>query len=116
MLARRRGSEDSGLPRGVQVFLHSLKRSLTSRFPDVAVYLTGSYASGEWLDDSDIDLIIVSEGFKGMELGRRYNTVKKLAPPGFSLDILAYTPEEYAQAKRRSFILRDMMNYAHRVA
>lgn len=80
--------------------------------PDIEVYLAGSWARGDWLTDSDVDLIVVSRKFKGLNLGERYRVVKNLAPPGYSLDILTYTPSEFRKAKSRSIILQDMMEYA----
>ena len=59
------------------------------------VYLVGSWARGDWLLDSDVDLIVVSKRFEGLSLGERYRLVKSLTPPGRSLDVLAYTPEEF---------------------
>jgi len=79
---------------------------------DVDIYLCGSYARGDWLKDSDVDLIVVSKIFAGLDIGSRFALVKRLMDPGFSLDILAYTPNEFEKAKNKSVILEDMLNYA----
>ncbi len=42
------------------------------------VCLCGSYARGDWLKDSDVDLIIVSKVFDRMDVGARFSLVKKL--------------------------------------
>jgi len=83
--------------------------------PEVAVYLCGSYARGDWLKDSDIDLIVISKIFAGMDVGSRFVLVKRLMDPGFSLDMLAYTPGEFEEGRSRSTILEDMLNYAVKV-
>lgn len=68
------------------------------------------------MDDSDVDLIVVSRKFRGMDVGNRYRLVKYLSRPGFSLEVLAYTPEEFRRGMRHSIILGDMMAYAKKIA
>ena len=76
------------------------------------IYLAGSYAKGDWLEDSDIDLIIISKIFQGKDIGKRYSTIKKLASSGFSLEVLAYSPSDFKRYSKRSAILRDMLETA----
>ncbi len=75
------------------------------------IYLFGSYAKGDWLDDSDLDLIVVSERFEGLDLGRRYLMVESLLPEGLSLEVLTYTPKEFKRALKISLIIQDAMEY-----
>lgn len=112
------GSEPvvSRLPEALQGYLKALLEGLRRLDPEVEVYLTGSYARGDWLEDSDVDLIVVSRLFEGLELGERYRMVKEAAPSGFGLEALTYTPEEFERAKVRSVILQDMLEYAVRLA
>jgi len=100
------------IPREIRGYLDGLLRKLRGVDPHVEVYLIGSYARGDWLRDSDIDLIIVSKAFKGLDLGRRYRLVKELAGAGFGLDLLTYTPEEFKKMKKRSIIIQDALEYA----
>jgi len=79
---------------------------------EAEVYLCGSYARGDWLKDSDVDLVLISKVFAGMDVGSRFAWVKRLMGPGFSLDVLAYTPSEFDQTRSRSVILQDMLNCA----
>lgn len=83
---------------------------------DVEVYLFGSYARCDWLVDSDIDLIVVSDGFKGLDLGRRYAFVRRFLPPGRGFEILTYTRDEFEEAKRRSIVVQDASEYWVRIA
>ncbi|MEM3569141.1 MAG: nucleotidyltransferase domain-containing protein [Candidatus Jordarchaeales archaeon] len=46
--------EGRRLPMEVEEWLRELVRSLREVEPDVEVYLTGSYARGDWPDDSDV--------------------------------------------------------------
>ena len=78
---------------------------------EVEVYLFGSYARGDWLVDSDIDLIVVSPGLRGLDFGRRYALLRRLLPLDRGFEILAYTPEEFEDVKRRSVVIQDAMEY-----
>ncbi len=92
--------------------LRRLVEALKSLDPEVEIYLCGSYARGDWLKDSDVDLIVISKIFAGLHIGARFARVKRLMDPGLSLDTLAYTPSEFEEARSRSTILEDMLNYA----
>ncbi len=86
-------------------FLETLRK----RDPEAKVFLCGSYARGDWLKDSDVDLIVVSRIFSKLDVGKRFVLVKKLMGPGCSLDLLAFTPKEFGRAAERSMIVEDML-------
>jgi len=64
--------------------------------------LFGSQAKGVAAEESDIDLLVISEAFRGKDIFQRVemtkeaevNTVRRFVVP---LDIIAMTPEEYEQ-------------------
>jgi predicted nucleotidyltransferase len=62
----------------------------------VSIYLFGSLASGNFQEDSDIDLLIVAPS-KDRPLERRIKLRKLLIEYDryLGLDLLVYTPEEY---------------------
>ena len=99
------------LPKEIRSSLRALVRSLKERMNDVEVYLFGSFARGDWLKNSDIDIIVVSSSFKGMEIHERYKQVRLLADRELSFEILTYTPEEFEELKERSVILKDASRY-----
>jgi len=102
------------LPEKVSKALERL-RAARDRLMIEEAYLVGSYARGDWLKDSDLDLIIVSPSFKNHDLGARYRIVKETLGHGVSLEALCYTPEEFQHAKKRSMIVQDMLEYAVKV-
>lgn len=104
--------EDRGVPSFLAKPLGRLVEALRKLDPEAKLYLCGSYARGDWLKDSDVDLIVISKLFSGLDIGVRFTLVKRLMDPGLSLDLLAYTPNEFEEARRRSTILEDMLNYA----
>ena len=78
---------------------------------EVEVYLFGSYARGDWLRDGDLDLIVISPRFEGIELGRRYVLIRELLPTNISVELLLYTPSEFKRLLKKSTILQDAPKY-----
>lgn len=99
-----------GLPKSVIEVLKAFLARLVKEIGDAEVYLFGSYARGDWLEDSDIDLIIISSRFRGMRMCDRMSMLRKLAPDTYAFEILAYTPEELEVIKH-SVIVGDAMEY-----
>ena len=65
-----------------------------------SVVLFGSYARGEWLRDSDVDLLVVAEGFRGRPFYEREYIVLRLWDGGWPLEPWCYTPEEVLEVLR----------------
>ena len=70
---------------------------------DATIYLFGSYARGDHLLDSDVDIVVVSSRFKGMNYADRVAMIRLMLPQDMSFDIIALTPKEFEERKRRSF-------------
>ena len=109
-------SVTSCTPEDVLEMLKAFAEKLRSILGSAEVYLFGSYARCDWLTDSDIDLVVVSDAFKGLSLEKRYALVRKLLPPDRGFEILTYTREEFEQAKRRSIVIQDASEYWIRIA
>jgi predicted nucleotidyltransferase len=77
-------------------------------------YLFGSYARGDWLEESDVDLIVVSPDFAGLRWLDRLDAVAKIwLRLGLEkwVEVFPYTPEEFQEARRRSVVVRDAESY-----
>lgn len=62
------------------------------------VYLFGSFARGDHLVDSDVDVVVVSEAFRGLDMPSRVAMVRLRLPGEYGFDIIALTPEEFSRA------------------
>ncbi len=91
----------------VRTFLRELGRVVRLE----GAYLFGSYARGDWLRESDVDLVVVSPDFRGMGFAERLDLVNGLAwrlrlRP--HLEVIPLTPEEL---ERGNVVVRDAKRY-----
>ncbi len=93
--------------RSVKAFISELRKVVEVE----EAYLFGSYARGDWLKLSDIDLIVVSKDFRDMRFTERLDLVNEIAwklrisPP---LEVIPLTPEELA---RGGVLIEDAKRY-----
>jgi len=95
----------------VEQALNQLAKQLQENYGPLEIYLFGSFAKGDWLEDSDIDIVVVSEKFMGKTMPERVNLIRKLAPRNLALEILAYTPEELKDIMTKSMVIQDASTY-----
>jgi len=105
----------SKVPLRVEKALRALHEALRKTYGDAELYLFGSYAKGDWLEDSDVDVVVVSEAFKGKSMPKRIGEVRNLAPKDTSFEILAYTPQELREAVKRSVAVQDAKTYWRKI-
>ena len=69
------------------------------------IILYGSHAQGEAKEDSDIDLVVISEDFKDMDLWERLSLLG-YARIGIRkpMEILGFTEEEFAEKEKGTFV------------
>ncbi len=68
-------------------------RRAAERLRVEAVYVVGSRARGDYLDESDIDVVIVARGVKRLNMKERLTLLADIAEPG--VDYLVYDVEEW---------------------
>ena len=72
------------------------------------VILFGSFARGEDLADSDLDLVVVKR--TSLPFWKRLAEVRRLLKPRIAADVVVYTPEELEQlAKERPFVRDEIL-------
>jgi predicted nucleotidyltransferase len=69
--------------------------------------LFGSTATGNRLIDSDIDLIVISDDFKGMPLPQRFLILQKNWTEKTDLEAFGFTQEEYDQLRFKSIVVSE---------
>ncbi len=81
--------------------LRKFRDRMSEHYPIAELILFGSMAGGEPREESDIDLIIVSERFKGMNFMKRAARAYDYWDLDYPVDFLCYTPGEFEDRKRR---------------
>ncbi|MDI6602527.1 MAG: nucleotidyltransferase domain-containing protein [Patescibacteria group bacterium] len=75
------------------------------------VFLFGSYATGKIRRDSDVDIIVISPDFKKISFIKRLELLSQLRQSEITrsvpMDILGYTPEEFAEIDKESIVMRQ---------
>lgn len=97
----------------------TLLELLSTRIRIKEAYLFGSYARGTWLKTSDVDLVIVSEDFRGVPFLRRLDLINEVqwnARIRPYVEAIPLTPEEFEERLRESAVLRDASKYWVKVA
>ena len=73
------------------------------------ILVFGSRAKGEALEDSDLDLLVVSDQFRGTPFLERASKLLAELDLPFSADVLCYTPEEFARKSRELGIVSQAL-------
>ncbi|MFH1200653.1 MAG: nucleotidyltransferase domain-containing protein [Candidatus Micrarchaeota archaeon] len=92
--------------------LRALAEDIRALFADAKIYLFGSRARGKARPGSDYDLIIVSNGFGRVSPADRPGLVWRHTWVGIAGDLLCYTPKEFKQVSKNSFVVKDALTYA----
>ncbi len=82
------------------------------------VYVFGSRVRGDWLKTSDIDIVIVSDGFRGLRFLDRLELIERVQwEEGITphIEAIPLTPEELEERVERSAVLRDASRYWRRL-
>jgi len=77
-------------------------------------YLFGSYARGDWIESSDVDLVIVSSSFQGSRFIDRLELIYRVewelgVKPW--IEVIPLTPSEFQERLATSVVLRDASKY-----
>lgn len=67
----------------------------SARLSVEGVYLVGSRARGDYLDESDIDVVIVARNVRELNMKERLQLLADVAEPG--VDYLVYDAEEWEE-------------------
>jgi predicted nucleotidyltransferase len=74
------------------------------------VIFFGSRARGDYLEHSDVDLIVVSDDFDGVFFPDRSTAMYKFWEVDLPLEVLCYTVKEFEKKKRMIGLVQDAVS------
>ncbi len=80
------------------------------KYADADVWLFGSRARNDQLNDSDYDFIVISDGFKGTPFVERTGLLQSLWKAKPMLETLCYTPQEFKIKKKQIGIVSTALS------
>ncbi len=90
--------------------LKSFVRKVNRKFKLEQVILFGSRARGDYLNISDVDLILVSKDFENLSFRERIIQIIGYWDAYVDIEVLCYTPEEFNRKKKEIGIVRYAVN------
>jgi predicted nucleotidyltransferase len=78
--------------------LRDIVGRIVARFNPQRIFVFGSYARGNWREESDLDLMVEMETDLGPQ-ARRAAIRETLWPPPCAIDLLVYTPTEVEERR-----------------
>jgi predicted nucleotidyltransferase len=99
-------AQAAGADERVTRFRREVLPRLVERFQPAAVILFGSRVRGDALKDSDLDVLIVADAFRGVPWPDRPVRVAEACDIRMAVELLCYTPEEYARKREELGIVR----------
>ncbi|HIH69796.1 nucleotidyltransferase family protein [Methermicoccus shengliensis] len=89
--------------------IENFLEKISKRYGIKKAIIFGSAARGEFKEDSDIDLIIVSGEFKGKSALKRPVQLYLEWDLNYPVDFICYTTEEFENLKNRPSIVREAL-------
>jgi len=109
--------DNLNIPEDVKKKIEIVVSLVRDELGECEVFLFGSFARGDWLLDSDVDLIVVSDSFMDQDYIQRLYRLKRLMlRHGISrVSFIPLTRREFQERKEHSVIISDAMSYAIRI-
>lgn len=86
--------------------LEVFKRMISKKIDVRKVILFGSRARGDFKEDSDFDVIVVSDEFEGTKSHKRAPDLYRAWNTDHSVDFVCLTSEEFERMKNRPTIIK----------
>lgn len=89
----------------IKKLLKKYLKKVNKNFHIEKAILFGSRARGDYFNDSDVDLIIISPDFQNMDFRKRLGELIYFWNENLDLEVLGYTPEEFEKKKKQMGII-----------
>lgn len=93
----------------VDKWINGFINKMKKEYSPEKMIVFGSRSHGTNLLTSDLDIIIVSKKFKGINWLQRISNVSQFWDGMISLDPLCYTPEEFEKKSKQICIVREAL-------
>jgi predicted nucleotidyltransferase len=90
-------------------FKREVLPKLITEFNPEKILLFGSRIKGTADEDSDIDVIVVSNAFATIPFIERMSLILKMIRFPKHIDFICYSPEEFERLKNKSSVLMDAL-------
>lgn len=90
-------------------------RRIVRRFKPTEIWLFGSRVRGDAMDESDLDVLIVSSLFEGVPFPERTTRVLLSAEVREAIEFLCYTPAEFLEKKDEPCVVQAAVEEGWRV-
>jgi len=87
-------------------FIETVVPEIRKYFNPSKILIFGSRVSGEATENSDIDVIIVSDFFRGIKFVKRMADVLRKIKFSRHIDFICYTPEEFEKIQESSTVVK----------
>lgn len=81
----------------INIIIHKFMELVSGKYPLKAVYLFGSYASGNAKEYSDIDVALVSDNFEGSRFFDKKKLNKYVLETSIDLEIHPFKTEDFTE-------------------
>lgn len=98
---------DNSKNRRIKRAIESYLKRLGKKFKIEKSILFGSRARGDYLDNSDVDLIVVSKDFLGINFRKRMAEAIEDWNQDLDLEVICYTPKEFEKKKKQIGIVKQ---------
>lgn len=98
---------------GKKYIIEEIKKfieKLSKDFKIQNIVLFGSRATNKFRKNSDVDLIIVSKDFHGMDFFERGAKMYSYWDVDLPVDFICYTPEEFNNLKKKVSIVKEALS------
>jgi len=99
----------------IEKFKQEILPQIIKEYNPEKILLFGSRVKGESDEDSDLDIIVISDSFNKIPFINRMSHLLKKFRFQKHVDYLCYTPEEFERLKNQSSILIDALEYAETI-